>query len=713
MTVLTPARAVNARLATAQPKSTHLAPSDDFSFPAPPANPPPHWAAAMLTAQISNPAPSVSPRPADAPQNSSQHPPDSVCRAVVAGSPSRLLRLLQRGESATIADGDGLRPLHHAARHGRLECAKILLAHGARADAPSDDAAAETAVHAAARAGQVAIARLLAAQQPDAVVRRDAHGDAPLHAAAAGGHVEFVRAVLNGDGAAPWRAALEAPNALGDGALACAARCGQLECARALLNLGAAVDGAKGATRPLIAAVRGAADGAVVGLLVGGGARLDADDAADEPPPLHVAVDHGAPPRLASLLAAERAGLREVDGRGRTALHAAVLGGAPSSVASLLEAAGADGRRFLCEAVDSGGEPPLHLALRLRRPAVVDALLANGADPALADAAGRRPLQMAAAMDAAAETRLLLRALAAAGDATAVDGDAMTVAARAGATRALGEHLDALAAAGADIFGADGAAAAELREALGAAVNAGAAEAAAQIVELAPWAASAAAPDGSTALHAAALAAEAAPGEAPAVLASILRARADVSATDANGERALDVAARADAVGAVRALLKAGAGETTTALVAAVRARAHRAMALLAPAAAAAAGDDDARAEPLVEAARRDDATSMAILLTSAAPAAQLKAMRAAAAAGALTALQAVLQHGGTKLPIDGTADDDRCTALHIAAFRGHDDCVAALVTAGASAGARNRLGLAPADLATQEAPQDPACFRE
>ena len=55
--------------------------------------------------------------------------------------------------------------------------------------------------------------------------------------------------------------------------------------------------------------------------------------------------------------------------------------------------------------------------------------------------------------------------------------------------------------------------------------------------------------------------------------------------------------------------------------------------------------------------------------------------MRAAAAAGALTALQAVIQHGGTKLPIDGTADDDRCTALHIAAFRGHDDCVAALVT--------------------------------
>ena len=90
-----------------------------------------------------------------------------------------------------------------------------------------------------------------------------------------------------------------------------------------------------------------------------------------------------------------------------------------------------------------------------------------------------------------------------------------------------------------------------------------------------------------------------------------------------------------------------------------------------------------------------------------------IAAMRAAAAAGALTALQAVIQHGGTKLPIDGTADDDRCTALHIAAFRGHDDCVAALVSAGASAGARNRLGLAPADLATQEAPQDPACFRE
>ena len=50
------------------------------------------------------------------------------------------------------------------------------------------------------------------------------------------------------------------------------------------------------------------------------------------------------------------------------------------------------------------------------------------------------------------------------------------------------------------------------------------------------------------------------------------------------------VAARADAVGAVRALLKAGAGEITTALVAAVRARSHRAMALLAPAAAANGG---------------------------------------------------------------------------------------------------------------------------
>ena len=106
--ILTPARAVNARLATAQPKSAHLAPSDEFSFPAPPANRAPDWAAAMLTAQISNPAPSVSPRPADAPKNSSQHPPDSVCRAVVAGSVFLL-------ESGSCADGGGFPILPHSA----------------------------------------------------------------------------------------------------------------------------------------------------------------------------------------------------------------------------------------------------------------------------------------------------------------------------------------------------------------------------------------------------------------------------------------------------------------------------------------------------------------------------------------------------------------------------------------------------------------------
>ena len=60
---------------------------------------------------------------------------------------------------ATSADKHGFTPLHHACGEGHVDCAALLIAHGASVDAPNSRD--ETSLHLAAAMGQVKVVRLL------------------------------------------------------------------------------------------------------------------------------------------------------------------------------------------------------------------------------------------------------------------------------------------------------------------------------------------------------------------------------------------------------------------------------------------------------------------------------------------------------------------------------------------------------------------------
>ena len=107
--------------------------------------------------------------------------------------------------------------LHVAARAGSAEGVRLLLAHGAVADAR--DGRGRTALHLAASRGLACVAALIAAgARVDAA---DAGGGTPLHAASLAGDVATTRALLDAG-------ARNAPDARGDTALQRAARGNQV-----------------------------------------------------------------------------------------------------------------------------------------------------------------------------------------------------------------------------------------------------------------------------------------------------------------------------------------------------------------------------------------------------------------------------------------------------------------------------------------------------
>ncbi|HEY4530011.1 MAG TPA: ankyrin repeat domain-containing protein, partial [Luteimonas sp.] len=263
----------------------------------------------------------------------------------------RLLRaLIARGVDLNHAHA-GLTPLLAATRdswHGRPEAVMTLLANGA--DPRATDRDGNTPLHHAARSSDPGVAALLR----DAAAELDAR---------------------NGEGVTP---------------LGIACGCGNWRLARFLLERGARTE-PEGGSPPLLAAAGGDDDDvAGVALLLRHKARVDARDAQGRVA-LHEAARAGHVEIMAALLDA-RADVDARDAAGRTPLLEAASGG--HIAAFDLLAGQAD-----VHVVDGEGRNALHLACLgdSGHAALATRLLELGVDAQVADGAGKRPVDYAAA----------------------------------------------------------------------------------------------------------------------------------------------------------------------------------------------------------------------------------------------------------------------------------------------------------------------------
>ena len=264
---------------------------------------------------------------------------------------AEMARLLVRaGADVDAAGAYGVTPLSLAAANASAALVEFLLEAGADPNAVRDSG--ETPLMRAASTGSVAAVEVLLAAGADADAADPAGGQTPLMLAASGRHPDVVAALV------ARGADVEARSRLGSTPLLFAAREGDLVSARRLVAAGADVDAAMpdGTSALIVATVRGQVP--VARFLLEAGADPNAGPIAPSRRP-DAAAD--------ATVAATEAGAQRPD---YTALHWAV--GAWQT-----ELAGPNGivaeRDPEWEAIR--GVPPSG------KPALVDALLAFGADP--------------------------------------------------------------------------------------------------------------------------------------------------------------------------------------------------------------------------------------------------------------------------------------------------------------------------------------------
>jgi ankyrin repeat protein len=347
-------------------------------------------------------------------------------------------RLLAAGATVDSADRHGVTPLQVAIGEGNAGAVRLLLDAGA--DAGKLDAAGEPPLMLAARVGEPEVARVLLAHGAAVDGREQSFGQTPLMVAVREGHSELARQLLDAgaDPNARTRAAppprfippSESPKGLSRGigivragwpedrgkrfpaagsktALLYAARGGDLAATKLLVEHGAQVELADGnGVPPLLEAILNASafrvkrEGqtdhlAVANALLDAGANVDAMDWYGETP-LWAAVD-----------------LRNLElgpGDKKTGVRDEAL----ALIGRLLEA-GADPnvrtkefpheRRYITSVVgsvawvDLTGQTPFLRAAAAGDLGAMRLLLAHGADPNIATAAGTTPLMVAAGVN--------------------------------------------------------------------------------------------------------------------------------------------------------------------------------------------------------------------------------------------------------------------------------------------------------------------------
>jgi ankyrin repeat protein len=198
--------------------------------------------------------------------------------------------LLEHGANPNARNSDGYTPLHEACQHGRAGCAKLVLEAGADVDAEAGDGG--TPLHAASELGSVDCLTLLLSAGANVNLHPEFDWITPLHDACDGGHSECTSLLLEAGADANAR------DGGGNTPLHCACRhCGPrppgaVECVRLLLKHGADAKAANSTGNTPLHEACAESHVACARLLLEAGADVDARNEREDTP-LHWTCESG------------------------------------------------------------------------------------------------------------------------------------------------------------------------------------------------------------------------------------------------------------------------------------------------------------------------------------------------------------------------------------------------------------------------------------
>lgn len=335
--------------------------------------------------------------------------------------------LLERGADPRAGDGLERTPLHYASlAEGKVEHIQLLVARSADVDAMTG--LQQTPLMFAAALNRLDAAIALLEAGADAKLG-DGKGTAPLHLASARGHADMVQLLLR-RGADPHM-----PDGGGETPVSLAIHSGSLKTLRHLLESGASTELPAGWELRMLLQALARSNAESLDALVNA-MDINAADATGLPPWYHAIANAAKLPETAiPYLLDHGASHAALCSNGAQALHIAAQHGQTAVVERLL-AYGAD-----IEHANVDGYRPLHCAVQEGHLAVVQLLLERGADSMAAALGQNTPLSIAATKGHEALIDPLLAAVQARGGLSELQGNSPLMMACDGGSISIVEKL--------------------------------------------------------------------------------------------------------------------------------------------------------------------------------------------------------------------------------------------------------------------------------